>query len=253
MEYKELKKKFRKLCKKEKRSCYNYILLGGFLAILGFVTVLMTFILAKRLVIGFPTYQILFAVGCIFAVIGLILYFIGERIFNKEFMYINKKMSENRKSKIVRKATRAFLIEDNKILAIQYNKKDLLNYFDIPGGKIEEDETSKQASFREFKEKTGLTIINQSYKGHVIIEYPNKTFDTEIFIVNDYEGTIEDFEENTSLWMSIEELLQKDKILPSIEVIKYLDNDIIDLKLTVDDNHKIIDIENYNEVEKNDI
>lgn len=247
MEYKELKKKFRKLCKKEKRACYNYILLGGFLAILGFITVLITFTLAKKLVIGFPTYQILFALGCIFAVIGLILYFIGERIFNKEFIDISKKMEETRKSKLIRKATRAYLIEDDKILVIQYNKKDLLNYFDIPGGKIEEDETSKQASVREFKEKTGLTITKQGYKGHVIIEYPHKTFDMEIFIVKEYVGTIEDFEENTSLWMSIDELLQKDKILPSIEVIKYLDDSVIDLKLTVDDNHKIIDIENYNE------
>lgn len=94
MEYKEIKKKFRMLCKKEKRTCYNYRILGAFLAILGFTTACITFILAKKYIIVYPTYQILFALSSVFAIIGLVLYFIGENIFKDELRNIIKKMKE---------------------------------------------------------------------------------------------------------------------------------------------------------------
>lgn len=90
--------------------------------------------------------------------------------------------------KKVRKAVRAFLIEDGKIVAIKYKKEMNKGYYDIPGGKIEENETSIQASIREFREETGIEIIDQKYKGNVIIEYPNKIFDFDIYVVNKYKG-----------------------------------------------------------------
>ncbi len=96
MENKELKKKFRIICKKEKRACYNYIILGGFLAILGFITVIITFILARKFIIVYPTYQILFGLGCVFAIVGLVLYFIGENIFKNDLRNIIKIMRERK-------------------------------------------------------------------------------------------------------------------------------------------------------------
>lgn len=96
MEYKELRKKFRLLCKKEKRSCYNFIFLGAFLAILGFITALITFILAKRYIIKYPAYQYLFGIGSVFAIIGLVLYFIGENIFNNELKKLTIMMKERK-------------------------------------------------------------------------------------------------------------------------------------------------------------
>ena len=43
--------------------------------------------------------------------------------------------------KKVRNAVRAFVVDGNKVLCIRY-KEENIGYIDIPGGKIEEDETS---------------------------------------------------------------------------------------------------------------
>lgn len=147
--------------------------------------------------------------------------------------------------KKVRKAVRTFLIENDKVVAIKYKREmDNKDYYDIPGGKIEENETSVQASIREFKEETGIEIINPEYKGNVIVEYPNRIFDFDIYVVNKYKGEPKEFEENYSMWIDIQKLIKEEKVLSSIEILKHiLNNEEISLKIYCDENHKITDIE----------
>lgn len=145
--------------------------------------------------------------------------------------------------KPVRKAVRTFLINDNKVIVIKYKTNKNMNYYDIPGGKIEENESAITASIREFKEETGIEIINQKYKGNVIVEYPNMIFDFDIYLVNDYKGNPKEFEENYSMWISIEDLLKENKKFPSVEIIKHLDGNNINLKIYSDDDHNILNIE----------
>lgn len=144
------------------------------------------------------------------------------------------------KSKI-RKAVRVFLIKDNKVVAIKYKRKIDIDYYDIPGGKIEENETSEQAAIREFKEETGIEIKNPVYKGNVIVEYPKRIFDFDIYITNTYIGEPKEFEENSSMWIDIEKLMKEEKVFPSIEILKHLSNNE-DILLTIhcDENHRII-------------
>ena len=144
--------------------------------------------------------------------------------------------------KPVRKAVRTFLINDNKVIVIKYKTNKNMNYYDIPGGKIEENESAINASIREFKEETGIEIINQKYKGNVIVEYPNMIFDFDIYLVNDYKGDPKEFEENYSMWISIEDLLKENKKFPSVEIIKHLDGNSINLKIYSDDDHNILNI-----------
>lgn len=145
--------------------------------------------------------------------------------------------------KPVRKAVRTFLINDNKVIVIKYKTNKNMNYYDIPGGKIEENESAINASIREFKEETGIEIINQKYKGNVIVEYPNMIFDFDIYLVNDYKDNPKEFEENYSMWISIEDLLKENKKFPSVEIIKHLDGNNINLKIYSDDDHNILNIE----------
>lgn len=145
--------------------------------------------------------------------------------------------------KPVRKAVRTFLINDNKVIVIKYKTNKNMNYYDIPGGKIEKNESAINASIREFKEETGIEIINQKYKGNVIVEYPNMIFDFDIFLVNDYKGNPKEFEENYSMWINIEDLLNENKKFPSVEIIKHLEGNNINLKIYSDDDHNILNIE----------
>lgn len=154
--------------------------------------------------------------------------------------------------KPVRKAVRCYLIKDNKVVVTKYKEKNKKSgYYDIPGGKIEDGETPVQTAIREMKEETGLNIKNLKYKGNMIIEYPSRIFDFDVFITNEYDGNVQEFEDNISEWIDIKELLQKEKILSNIMVldrffIKGLIDDNYNFKMNikVDDNENILDI-NY--------
>ncbi|HUC90194.1 MAG TPA: NUDIX hydrolase [Patescibacteria group bacterium] len=57
----------------------------------------------------------------------------------------------------MRKAARAIIIEDGKILVMHRNKYGS-KYFTLVGGRMNDDETPEQALVREIKEETGLQI-----------------------------------------------------------------------------------------------
>ena len=122
--------------------------------------------------------------------------------------------------KPIRKAVRCYLIKDNKVVVTKYkegNKK--AGYYEIPGGKIEAGETPEQTAIREMKEETGITIENLKYKGNMTVEYPNRIFDLDAFLSVEYKGEPQEFEENTSEWIEINELLKKEKILSNIIIL----------------------------------
>ena len=153
--------------------------------------------------------------------------------------------------KPIRKAVRCYLIKDNEVVVTKYkkgNKKE--GYYDIPGGKIEEGESPKQTAIREMKEETGIEIQNLKYKGIMTIEYPNRMFIFDTFISKEYEGEPQEFEENTSEWIDIDELLKKEKILSNIILLdKFLikglieDNCNFNLHIEVDEQENILRID----------
>ncbi len=153
--------------------------------------------------------------------------------------------------KQIRKAVRCYLIKDEKVVVTKYKERNKkFGYYDIPGGKIEEGETSEQTAIREMKEETGLKVEKLKYKGNMIIEYPNRIFDFDVYITDEGEGKTQEFEENTSEWMEINELLQKEKILSNIMIldrffIKGLIDDKYNFKMyiQVDEKENILDVE----------
>lgn len=159
--------------------------------------------------------------------------------------------------KMIRKAVRCYLIKDGKVVVTKYkegNSKE--GYYDIPGGKIEEGESSNQTAIREMKEETGVKVENLKYKGNMIIEYPDRIFDLDVFIANESEGEPQEFKANTSEWMEIDELLKKEKILSNIIIlnrffIKGLVDNKYDFKIhiQVDEQENILYVD-YNLEEK---
>ena len=138
--------------------------------------------------------------------------------------------------KIFRKAVRTYLIKDGKVVVIKYKTHDE-GFFDIPGGKIEDGESGEETSKREFKEETGVTIMKQHCIGHSVVEYPDRIYDFDVFVVDDYEGEPAEFEDNYSMWMDIDDL-SEEKIFPSIVMAKDL-KDGMNVKIECDADHNI--------------
>ncbi len=119
--------------------------------------------------------------------------------------------------KKVRKAVKCFLIRNNKVVVTKYKVGNIKEgYYDIPGGKIEEGETPEETAKREFREETGMIVKNLKRRGTIVTEYPDRIFTFETFVTDTYEGEPKEFEENTSEWIEIDELLKKDKLLSNI-------------------------------------
>lgn len=77
--------------------------------------------------------------------------------------------------KPIRKAVRTFLIVDNRVVAIKYTTNDYKkDFYDIPGGGVEDGETKEETAIREFREEAGMEIINPQYAGNLVIEYPDR-------------------------------------------------------------------------------
>jgi ADP-ribose pyrophosphatase YjhB (NUDIX family) len=59
----------------------------------------------------------------------------------------------------MRKAARAIIIEDGKIL-VMFRKKQGSKYFTLVGGRVYDNESIEHGLIREIKEETGLDITN---------------------------------------------------------------------------------------------
>lgn len=158
--------------------------------------------------------------------------------------------------KPIRKAVRCYLIKDNNVVATKYKEESKEGYYDIPGGKIEEGELPEQTAIREMKEETGLDVRNLKYKGNMIIEYLNRIFDFDVFVASESEGEPQEFQENTSEWIEIPELLHKEKILSNIIILdRFFIQGLIDdtynfkMHVEVDEEEKILSVK-YNLEEK---
>lgn len=163
------------------------------------------------------------------------------------------KIEFSKYEKTIRKAVRCYLIKDNKVMTIKYKENNTrAGYYDIPGGKIENGETSEQTAIREMKEETGIDIKNLRHKGIMTIEYPDRKYVFDTFISSECEGKLQESEENTSEWIDIKELLGKEKLLSTTIIldrffIKGLidDNCKFSMNITVDDKENVLDID-YN-------
>ncbi len=157
-------------------------------------------------------------------------------------------MSEQESNYNIRYAVRVFAFKDNKVACIKY-KNINKDYFDIPGGKIEDGETEVQTCIREFKEETGMDIDNLKCIGNIEIMYPNKSkkFIMKTYIANKISGDPQEFDDNYSYWLPIKQLTENEKRfaithLLDDDMIKYFESNNLNILFTCDDNHNIVDM-----------
>ena len=137
-------------------------------------------------------------------------------------------------------STVCYLKKDNKVLMIKFSKK-WGNVYAPPGGKIEKGESPLDCIIREFKEETGLTLVNPKLQG---ISYWQDSFEGIIFVytAEDYEGKqILTSEEGNLEWIKIEELITIKQFEQNEKFTPYLfKNELFEGKFLLDDKCKVI-------------
>lgn len=149
----------------------------------------------------------------------------------------------------IRYAVRVFAFKDDKVVCIKY-KNTNKDYFDIPGGKIENGETEVQTCIKKFKEETGMDIDNLKCirKVSVISPTKNKKFIKKAYIANKVNGIPQEFEENYSYWIPISELTKNEKRfaithLMDDDLIKYFESEKLNITFTCDKENNVINME----------
>lgn len=137
-------------------------------------------------------------------------------------------------------STVCYLKNDNKILMIKFNKK-WGNVYAPPGGKFENGESPLDCIIREFKEETGLELVNPRLQG---ISYWQDSHEGIIFIytAKEYIGEIHQSEEGNLEWIDINDFDKINQFEQNAKFTNYLFKDeLFEGKFLLDDNCKVLD------------
>lgn len=140
-------------------------------------------------------------------------------------------------------ATVCYLKNENQVLMIKFDKK-WGGVYAPPGGKFETGESPLDCIIREFKEETGLTLINPKLQG---ISYWKDSSEGIIFVytaeefsghlnMNSIEGKLE--------WIKIDDLLKINQFEQNEKFTPYLFKEaLFEGKFLLDDNCKVLKYE----------
>lgn len=137
-------------------------------------------------------------------------------------------------------STACYLKKDNKVLMIKFTKK-WGQVYAPPGGKFKKGESPLDCIIREFKEETGLTLINPRLQG---ISYWQDSYEGIIFIytAENYKGNLTKVsEEGTLEWINLEDLKNIPQFDQNQKFAPYLfKSKLFEGKFLLDDSHKVI-------------
>lgn len=118
----------------------------------------------------------------------------------------------------------AIIIKDNKYLVTKRGSGEFKGLFEFPGGKVEQNESCKDALIREIKEELELDILVNDYLCTINYSYPNFNLIMHTYFSTIINGNITLNEHEAYLWVEKENLQSLEYIAADIEVVnKILD------------------------------
>ena len=110
--------------------------------------------------------------------------------------------------KLVRAVVGILKRNDKLLIAERPAGKPYSGYWEFPGGKIEANETSREALVRELHEELGITVESAKHWFQHTHAYPDKTVCLEIWLVEKFSGEPHGKENQQLRWALIPEILK---------------------------------------------
>ena len=122
------------------------------------------------------------------------------------------------------KVVAALIKKGDKVLIAKRStgNQEVLGKWEFPGGKVEKDETEKQAIEREILEEFELKIKALKYLANSICEYPNKTIDLRLYLCDYISGEFHLHDHSEYKWVNADSLLSYDLAKADIKLAEYV-------------------------------
>jgi 8-oxo-dGTP diphosphatase len=109
------------------------------------------------------------------------------------------------------------------LIARRQQGKHLEHYWELPGGKVEADESPRQALQRELVEEINIRAISATQFMQVYHRYPERNILLDSWIVDDYQGDVMPRERQALAWIDCNQISAyrfPDADLPILDALK---------------------------------
>lgn len=113
--------------------------------------------------------------------------------------------------------------EDKILIAERPLGKPYSGYWEFPGGKIEGNESAKEALMRELHEELGITVLSARALFQHTHAYPDKTVVLELWMVETFEGEPQGKENQTLRWTTLDEMAGLRVLEGNLAIMKNLE------------------------------
>jgi len=126
---------------------------------------------------------------------------------------------------------------ENKILLQNRVKKDWKGYT-FPGGHVEKDESFVDATIREIKEETGLTIKSLKLCGIKQFPIEDGRYIVLLFKTNQFTGKLISSKEGKMSWIDRNDLKNLELVEDFMELLNVMDQDCLnEFQYKIEDNN----------------
>jgi 8-oxo-dGTP diphosphatase len=114
------------------------------------------------------------------------------------------------------------IFSKDKILIGKRTSGHFTGYWEFPGGKIEEKETSYEALVREMKEELNINVLKATEVIHIKDKHPTVTIHLQVWHIYEFENEIIANEQQHLQWAYITQLHKIDIIPTNRPILHYI-------------------------------
>ncbi len=117
----------------------------------------------------------------------------------------------------------AVILQDEQVLATQRGYGKYKDWWEFPGGKVEEGETPEMAIVREIREELDVHIEVESFLTTVEYDYPEFHLSMDCYWCRLQEGQIRLLEHEAARWLPVHDLRQVHWLPADVLVIEEIE------------------------------